>query len=378
MVVAGLFAMATKMVECTLGVKFRQVREDGSISGGPMYYLRDGMATIGCPRLGRVLAIVWAACMVVAMLGLMTFQSNQATAQVVNVSTGGLGDFLSTNRWLVGVFMAIVGGLVILGGIKKIARTAAVMIPFMSAVYILGCLAVIGTNITELPNAIGAIIGGAFSPQGVAGGVFGALIVGFQRAAFSNSAGVGDAPIAHSAVKTDRPPTEGFVASLEPFFDTVCVNVLSATAIVISGVYTLDGLDGVELTSMAFSTVAEWFTYVLAVAVFLFAFSAILAYSYFGSKSLGFLFGNKTWAENVFKAVFLCFVVIGSAASLDAVVSLADSLLFTLAISNVLGMYFMVRMVRTDFEDYWRRLKAGEFEADRTDRPSLRSGEAAS
>ena len=368
MVVAGMFAMATKMVECTLGVKYRTVRADGTISGGPMYYLKRGLAEIGKPRLGGFLSIGYAIAMTVAMVGLMTFQANQAAAQVVNVTTGGVHDFLDGNRWVVGVFMAGAGALVIFGGVKKIAKAASIMIPFMSATYIIGCIAVIATNVVDLPAAIAAIVGGAFSPEGVAGGTLGALIVGFQRAAFSNAAGVGDAPIAHSAVRTDRPPTEGFVASIEPFFDTICVNVLSALAIVITGVYQLDGLDGVALTSMAFSTVAQWFTYVLAVAVFLFAFSAILAYSYFGAKSLGFLMGDKDWAENLYKVLVLVFVVVGSAASLGAVVSLADSLLFSMALFNITGLYFLAPVMRRDFMDYWHRLKAGEFEADRTDR----------
>ena len=368
MVVAGMFAMATKMVECTLGVKYRTVREDGTISGGPMYYLKRGLAELGKPRLGGFLSIGYAVAMTVAMVGLMTFQANQAAAQVVNVTTGGLNEFLSGNRWVVGVVMAGAGALVIFGGVKKIAKAASIMIPFMSATYILGCLAVILSNLDNLGTAIGAIIGGAFNPQGVAGGILGVLIIGFQRAAFSNAAGVGDAPIAHAAVRTDRPPTEGFVASIEPFFDTICVNVLSALAIVITGVYTIPGLDGVALTSMAFSTVAQWFTYVLAVAVFLFAFSAILAYSYFGAKSLGFLMGDKDWAENLYKVLVLIFVVVGSAASLGAVVSLADSLLFSMALFNVTGLYFLAPVMRRDFMDYWQRLKAGEFEADRTDR----------
>ena len=263
--------------------------------------------------------------------------------------------------------MAAIGGAVIFGGVKAIARSAAVLIPFMSALYIIGCIVVISVNITELPAAIGAIVGGAFNPQGVAGGVLGALIIGFQHAAFSNAAGVGDAPIAHAAVKTDRPPTEGFVAALEPFFDTVCVNVLSSLAIVITGVYVLPDLDGVALTSAAFETVSPWFPYLLAVAVFLFAFSAILAYSYFGSKALGFLFGDKVWAENLFKLLVLAFVVLGAAASLDAVVEMADSLLFMMAVSNILGLYFLAGVIRGEFDDYWKRLKAGEFEADRAD-----------
>lgn len=368
MVVAGLFAMATKMAECTLAVKYRRVNADGSISGGPMYYLRDGLAQLGKRRLGATLAIVWSLCTVIAMLGLMAFQSNQATHQVVTVAEdAGVGQFLSENRWLVGLVVALVGATVIFGGVKKIARTASVLVPFMSATYIIGCIVVILTNFSEIGNAIAIIVGGAFNPEGVAGGALGALIVGFQRAAFSNAAGVGDAPVAHSAVKTNRPATEGFVAALEPFFDTVFVNVLSGLAIVITGVYVLPDLDGVALTSEAFGTVSPWFTYVLAVAVILFAFSAILAYSYFGAKALGFLFGNKLWAENIFKTAVLCFVVFGSSLSLGSVVGMADSLLFMMSIANILGMYFFAKVLRKEFKDYWSLLNAGDFEDNRTD-----------
>ena len=368
MVLAGCFAMATKMVECTLGVKYRKVREDGTISGGPMYYLKRGFVEIGKPRLGNALAYIYAVCMTIAFLGLMTFQSNQAAAQVVNVTTGGVFEFLNGNRWLIGVFMAVLGALVIFGSVKKIAKAASIMIPFMSATYILSCITVIVVNFSALPEAISTIVAGAFNPQGVAGGFLGVLIIGFQRAAFSNAAGVGDAPVAHSVVKTDRPPTEGFVAALEPFVDTICVNVVSALAVVVTGAYLVPGLSGVEITSAAFGTVAPWFTYVLAVAVFLFAVSAILAFSYFGAKSLGFLFGDKNWIENIYKALMLLFTVIGTAGGLGAVVTLADSMLFLMAVFNIIGLYFLAPIVRREFDDYWRRLKAGEFEADRTDR----------
>ena len=372
MVFAGFFAMSTKLAECTMGVKFRKVREDGSISGGPMYYLRDGLAQIGRPRLGLFLARAWSVCMIIAGLGVMAFQSNQATAQVVaSAGSGAIGEFLNANKWAVGLFMAVMGGLVILGGIKAIGRVAAGIVPFMTAVYILGCIAVILTNIGMLPTAVSAIFTGAFSPQGIGGGIVGVMIVGFQRAAFSNAAGIGDAAIAHSAVKTDRPATEGFVAAVEPFFDTVIVNSLSAMAIVITGAYLAPGameVGGVALTSMAFETVGAWTKPVLAVAVFLFAFTSILAYSYYGAKSLGFLFGDKPAAENVFKITLLVFTVIGSSVALGPVVMLADSVIFMLAIFNIIGLYFLAGIIREEIMGYWDRLKAGEFEADRLDR----------
>lgn len=371
MVFAGFFAMSTKLAECTLGVKFRHVHADGSISGGPMYYLRDGMASIGRAKLGGILSKIYAAFLAVSVLGFMAFQSNQAAAQVVAVSgSGSFGQFMAGNKWTVGLFMAILGGIVILGGVKAIGRVASGIIPLMALTYIVGCFAVIFVHIDLLGNAIMAIFNGAFNPEGIAGGVIGVMIVGFQRAAFSNAAGVGDAAIAHSAVKTDCPATEGFVAAIEPLFDTVILNSISALAIVITGAYLFpDAIEvgGVALTSMAFATVAPWFPYVLAVAVFLFAFTSILAYSYYGAKSLGFLFGDAPKAENVHKVVLLIFTVIGSAIALGPVIMLADSLLFLLGVVNILGLYFMAKIIRKEVVGYWNHLTAGDYEVDRTD-----------
>lgn len=372
MLVAGIFGMSTKMAECTLGVKFRRVAEDGTISGGPMYYLRDGLASIGRKKTGLVLARCYAGLLAVATLGFMAFQSNQSASQVVTVAgDGAIGQFLAANRWAIGLFMAVLGGIVILGGVKAIGRVAAGVVPLMAVTYIISCLIVIGFHIQLLPDAIGAIFSGAFNPEGVAGGVIGVLIVGFQRAAFSNEAGVGSAAVAHSAVKTDRPATEGFVAAIEPLFDTIVVNTVSALAIVITGAYLFPAaleVGGVALTSMAFETVAPWFPYLLAVAVFLFAFTSILALSYYGSKSLGFLFGDAPRAEAVFKVVLLVFTVIGSAVALGPVILLADSFLFMLAVLNITGLYLLAKVVRKEIVDYWKGLKAGDYEADRTDR----------
>ncbi len=371
MVLAGFFATSTKLAECTLGVKFRQVHEDGSISGGPMYYLRDGLALIGKARFGSVMSKFYAAFMAITVLGLMAFQSNQTAAQVVAVSgDGAFGQFVSDNKWTVGMFMAVLGGIVILGGVKAIGRVAAGLVPMMAATYILGCFAVIAFHIELLPAAFMAIITEAFVPVSVAGGMVGVMIVGFQRAAFSNAAGVGDAAIAHSAVKTDRPATEGFVAGIEPLFDTVILNTISALAIVITGAYLVPDaqeLGGVALTSMAFSTVAWWMPYLLAVAIFFFAFTSILAYSYYGAKGLGFLFHDAPLAENIHKIVLLAFTVIGSAISLGPVILLADSLLFLLAFINIVGLYFLAKVIRAEVVGYWTHLKNGDYEADRSD-----------
>lgn len=373
MVIAGFLGMSTKMAECMLAVKYRKVHEDGTISGGPMYYLRDGLAEIGRARLGRVLAATWAAFMMVAAIGTNTFQSNQSTQQVINVV--GEGSWLGENRWVVGVIMGAIVALVIIGGIRSIARVTSVMVPFMAVLYITGCLIVIAVNITAVPEAFREIFVGAFAPEGVAGGVIGSLIVGFQRATYSNSAGIGDAPIAHSVVKTNRPPTEGFVASLEPFVDTIIVCSMTAITIVVTGTWRTTGqeISGVTLTSRSFETVAGWFPYVLTVAVLLFAFSTILSNSYYGMKGFGYLLGDNRTAEVVYKGIFLCFTVIGAASALGPVVLFTDSVFFLLALANVLGLYFLAKVVRREFTEYWRQLHEGEIvEVPKDQRVGLR------
>jgi AGCS family alanine or glycine:cation symporter len=366
MTVAGFVGMTTKMAECTMAVKYRHVHEDGSISGGPMYYLRDGLAALNRAGIGKFLAAAWALCMMFAALGTNAFQSNQATQQLVDVSgDGAIGTWMADNRWAIGLTMALLTGAVILGGIKSIARVTSVMVPFMAILYFLGCLTVILGNLGGIPGAIADIITGAFTPEGVAGGVVGSLIVGFQRATFSNSAGVGDAPIAHSQVRTNRPATEGFVASLEPFVDTIIICNMTALAVVVTG--TWQGSDvgevgGVTITSRAFESVVSWFPYVLAVAVLLFAYSTILSNSFYGMKGFGYLFGDNRTAENVYKLVYLFFTVIGAAVALGPVILFADSAFFLLALFNVVGLYFLAKVIRREIVEYWRQLHNGEIQ----------------
>lgn len=366
LIVAGFFAMSTKMAECFLAVKYRRVHPDGTTSGGPMYYLRDGLAEIGKARLGRILAALWAFFMMIAALGTNAFQSNQAVAQLVEISgTGTFGAWLSDNRWLLGVILAVFTGLVIIGGIQSLAKVTGVLVPAMAVLYVVGCLIVLGANAAAIPHAFGEIFLGAFDPHGVAGGVIGSLIVGFQRAAYSNSAGIGDAPIAHSTVRTNRPQTEGFVASLEPFVDTVVVCTMTALVVVITGVWRdaePGTVSGVTLTSRSFATVADWFPYVLAIAVVLFAYSTVLSNTFYGMKGFGYLFGDRKSAENVYKVVFLCFTVVGASASLGPVIVFTDSVFFLPAICNGIGLYLLAKVIRGDFDDYWQKLRVGEFE----------------
>ena len=361
MILAGLMGMSLKFAECTLGVKYRNEYPDGSVSGGPMYYMSKALAELGMPGLGKGLAIFFAICCVAGSLGGGNmFQANQSFQQVVNV-TGGEASFLADKGWLFGLVVAFLVGIVIIGGIKSIAKVTEKVVPFMAIIYCTAALIIIIAHIDQVPAAIGAIIGGAFSPEGVAGGAIGALIQGFKRAAFSNEAGVGSASIAHSAVRTKEPITEGLVALHEPFIDTVVICTMTALVIVITGAYQAGGgMSGVELTSSAFESVFSWFPYILAVAVVLFAFSTMLSWSYYGAKCWTYLFGENKTMDLLFKLIFCIFVVIGASMNLGPVVDFSDSAIFAMAIANIIALYILFPNVKRELESYWSRLKSGE------------------
>jgi len=371
MIVAGLLGMSSKFVECTLGTKYRIENADGSVSGGPMYYLRDGLAKQNMGGLGKVLAAIFAvACIGGSFGGGNMVQINQATSQLIAV-TGGDASFFAGNGWVFGVVMAVIVAAIILGGIKSIARVTDKVVPFMVGIYILGALAVIFGNVGEVPEALGRIVSGAFNSDAMYGGIVGVLIQGFKRAAFSNEAGIGSASIAHSAAKTDEPVSEGIVALLEPFIDTVVICTMTALVIVISdyGMYDQAGvlasakageLQAIELTSSAFSQTLSWFPVVLSVAVILFALSTMISWSYYGLKAWTYLFGETRAMDITYKAVFCVFVVVGSAISAQSVFDFGDAMIFAMCFPNVLGLYFMAREVREDLGDYMRRVKSGE------------------
>jgi alanine or glycine:cation symporter, AGCS family len=363
MIVAGLLAMSTKFAECTLGVMYRLEKADGSVSGGPMYYLSRGIAE-QYPRLravGLVLAVVFAVCTMLGAIGSGSmFQANQAYAQLLN-ATGGEAGPLGGRAWLFGLGMAVLTGIVVLGGITRIGAVTARLVPGMAILYLLGCAAVIATHLDALPGALLAIWDGAFSAEGVSGGVLGALIVGFRRAVFSNEAGLGSAAIAHAAVRTRHPVTEGFVALWEPFIDTVVVCTMTALVIVITGQYLQAGAgDGVKLTSDAFASVFDWFPAVLAAAVFLFAYSTMITWAYYGAKAASFLAGESRAVLVGFKLVYCGMAVVGCTLQLDSIVGMADALLFIMAIPNLIGVYLLLPVVRRQLLDYQRRLAAGE------------------
>src|SRR6056297_4309115 len=307
MIVAGLFSMSTKFAECTLGVKYRNEYADGTVSGGPMYYLSKGIASEypNLAVLGKGLAIVFAVFCIGGALGGTMFQTNQAFSQLLNV-TGGGASVLQGYGWLFGVVVALLVGMVIIGGIRSIARVTEKLVPVMGVTYVSAGLLIIGTHIEQLPAAFGAIVTGAFQPEGVYGGFVGVLIMGLRRAAFSNEAGIGSAAIAHSAVRTDKPVTEGLVALYEPFIDTVVVCTITALVIIITGSLDPTGqIAGVELTSRAFGSVIDWFPLVLLVAVLMFAFSTVISWSYYGLKAFTYLFGEGQRTELTFKAMVL-------------------------------------------------------------------------
>ncbi len=371
MIVAGLLGMASKFTECTLGVKYRDEFADGTVSGGPMYYLSKGFRERGLPG-GRILAVLFSVfCLLGAFGGGNMFQANQAHAQIASI----IGDYPG---WITGVIFSAVLLAVILGGLTSIARVTARIVPIMGLVYVLSALAVAVINFDKIPWAIGQILEGAFTGLGVAGGFAGALIQGFKRAAFSNEAGVGSSAIAHAAVRTKEPVTEGYVALLEPFVDSVLVCSLTAFVIIISGqllvdpntglyllnsagteIATVDGNTGVELTSAAFSSAFSGFEYLLALAVVLFAFSTMITWSYYGLKAWTFLFGEGHSKATVFKTGFCLFAIIGASADLDGVIDFSDAAVFSMAVINIVGLYLLLPVVKSELARYKASLFAG-------------------
>lgn len=362
MIIAGFIGMASKFVECTLGVKYRDVGPDGTIYGGPMYYLRKGLKLDGKEGLGKVLAVLFAIfCIGGSFGGGNMFQANQAF-QLVESITGGEQSFLYGKGWLFGLILAIFVGIVIIGGIKKIASVTDKIVPFMVVIYVGASLFVLIAKYDMIGDAFAQIFNGAFSPVGIAGGVVGVLVQGFRRAAFSNEAGIGSAAIAHSAVKTDHPASEGLVALLEPFIDTVVVCTMTALVLIITGNVTaengsLDNAQAILLTSSAFGSVISWFPYVLTVAVVLFAFSTMISWSYYGYQAWSYLFGRGKKVEYTYKIIFCLFVIIGSAASLGSVIDFSDAMIFAMMVPNMVGLVILAPKVKEELNKYFALIR---------------------
>ena len=373
MIVCGLIGMSSKFVECTLGVKYRDVGEDGTVSGGPMYYLKRGLESQNKAILGKILAVLFAVlCVGASFGGGNAFQSNQAAVQIVSMLglTGGASGFI------IGLIMSILVGIVIIGGIKRIAKITEKIVPLMAIIYVVASLIIIFSNIKYIGDAFTLIFEGAFNPMAGLGGVLGVIIVGFQRAAFSNEAGAGSAAIAHSAVKTKYPASEGVVALLEPFIDTVVICTMTALVIIFfnmdvgafdygnsknsavmlneTGKY----IGGVDLTSMAFDSVLPGFSYILTIAIILFAFSTMISWSYYGLQSWKFLFGRGKTADIIYKIMFLIFVIVGASATLDAVIKFSDAMILALVFPNMIGLVLLFPKVKEEMKRYTDAIKS--------------------
>jgi len=365
MIMAGLLGMAMKFAECTLAVKYRKVNKDGSISGGPMYYLSRGLAKRGMGPLGGLLAAMFAFLVMGGSIGGGNMlQANQAFKQLETFFPG-----IEHYGALYGLGLAIIVGAVIIGGIKSIGKVTEKVVPIMAGIYILAALIIIGINFRHTGHALWLILHNAFDPGALKGGIIGVMIYGIQRGNFSNEAGIGSAAIAHSASKNDEPVSEGIVSSIEPFVDTVIICTMTALVLIFTGYSeNTQGLVGVQLTSAAFGSVISWFPVILLICVTLFAFSTLISWSYYGLKGFDYLFGplgerlfgSRKVTNLIFQFIFLVFIVIGSAADIMAVMDFSDMMILAMAFPNLVGLYILAPELRRDMDDYLARLKAGE------------------
>ncbi len=362
MIVAGFFGMTLKFAECTLGVKYRRIDDNGKVSGGPMYYLVEGLKSKGLLWVGRVLAVTYALVIIGATMGGNMFQTNQAVAQLTGVIPG-------LEKWspVLGLGISVLVGLVVIGGIKSIGRVTKTIVPFMALLYIGASLVIIIMNIDRVGEVFALILRSAFEMDSIKGGIVGVLITGYRRGAFSNEAGLGTSSIAHAPARTNEPVNEGIVALMEPFIDTMVICTMTSLILIFSGLYENPGtLEGTQLTSAAFKTVFPWFPYLLIIAIFFFAYSTMISWSYYGIQSFDFLIGNRldstgktNWARNAFIFVLLVCVIIGASLQLMTVINFLDMMMLTMAFPNILGLFFMASDVKKDLRAYMLKLKDG-------------------
>lgn len=371
MVICGFLGMSSKFVECTLGVQYRDVGEDGTIYGGPMYYISKGLKERGFEMLGKIAAVFFAVfCIGGSFGGGNAAQSNQATIvlkDLMNLQSTGAG-------FWIGVVLAILVGIIIIGGIKRIAKVTEKVVPFMAVMYLIACLYIILSNFSLIDDAIGLIFKEAFSPTAIGVGSFiGVLLVGFKRAAFSNEAGAGSASIAHSAVKTKYSASEGLVALLEPFIDTVVICTMTALVIIIfnfggafeyggEGSVMIDGIayEGAGITSKAFAQYIPYSNVFLTIAVVLFAVSTMISWSYYGLQSWKFLFGRGKAADLTYKFLFLIFVIIGASASMKSIWDFSDAMIFAMVFPNMIGLFFLYPVVKKQLDRYLDAIKTSK------------------
>ena len=378
MVLAGFLGMSSKFVECTLGQKYREVRPDGRIMGGAMYYLSRGLAELGLAPLGKFFAI----CFAVLCVGGSFAGGNAYQVKGSLDAVGQTVPFFKENPWIYGLAMLVLTAIVIIGGIRRIASTADKIVPVMCSVYVLAGLLILLKNYSGVPGAISLIITSAFSPEAFRGGFIGVLVQGFKRAAFSNEAGVGSAAIAHAAARTEYPIREGVVALLEPFVDTIVVCTMTALVIVITGAYDYKNpafpadfkaqftqnengevsVAGASLTSVAMDSQIPYFRYVLALATFLFAYSTMISWSYYGERCWAYLFGEGF--SMVYRIIFLVFTFLGSVISAQNVMDFGDLMIFGMMLPNMIGLLLLSGKVRQDLDTYWRKLTSGELDRE--------------
>ena len=358
MAAMGIFSMSTKFVEVTLGIKYRQCDNRNMISGGPMHYLYSAFERRKKPQMGKFMAGLFALCCIGGTIGAGgLFQANQAYQQALIV-TGGDAGFLADRGWLFGLFMAILVGMVIIGGIRWIAAVAGRVVPIMAVIYIVAGIIVISVHYEAIPGALSTIVEMALYPEAGLGALMGALLMGVQRATFSNEAGLGSSAIAHCAVKTHEPVSQGMVGMLGPFIDTVIICMVTALVIVISGSYVEgSGIEGVELTSRAFASGISWFPYVLSLTVFLFAYSTMISWSYYGLVCTTYLFGERMAIEWIYKLLFCMFIIVGASAQLSNIILFTDAMVFAMAVPNIIGLYMLAPEIKKDLRIYLQQLK---------------------
>lgn len=361
MIVAGLFSMALKFSEVLLGVKFRQTNPDGSVSGGPMYYIPIAFkGNKFTEKVGSCLSKTYAICCIFAMIGGWNlFQINAMTAQYTEV-TGGNSSIFADNGWILGLIVAIITWFTIIGGIKAIGKFTSKVTPVMCSLYVISAFLVCLVNINHLPETVVLIIKEAFSPRAMTGGAFACLLWGFRRAMFANESGLGTAPIAFSAVNTNKPVAQAFISMLQPFVDTVIVGVATAFVIVVSKAYlTVDGIAGIELTSKAFATICPAFPIILTIMASCFVLSTMLCGSYYGLKAWGFLFGESKFKTRIFQAIYCLCIIAGSAMNFQSIINLSDAVTLFLAVPNLIAVFALSGVVIKELKRYCERYEIG-------------------
>ena len=349
MIITAFFGMTLKFVEVSLGHKYRIIHKDGTVSGGAIRYLSDGMGQLGYVKLGKFLAIFFAICCIGGSFGGGNmFQANQAFQQIVE-ATGSENSPLFNKGWLGGIVFAFIVGFIIIGGIKSIGKVTERLVPLMALIYVFSCMYIIISNFGLIPETIYKIFSSAFNLDASVGGFLGSLIAGVKRAVFSNESGIGSAPIAYAPAKSNNHLNTGFMSLLSPVVDTIIVCSMTALVIIMTGVYESNsGIQGVELTSRAFESVFTWFPTILALAITLFAISTLITWSYYGLRCWTYLFGMSSLSKYSFKIIFLSFTVIGTSMNLESVINFSDSMIFAMSIPNIIGLYFLSSQLKSD------------------------------